>query len=138
MPHGPLDGTRHGKLVVKRLHQPHGAQRKDPAGRSQRGLGGRYAIISDDRAACQARSAQDVAGGLHDYALPFCTENARFCRDEGRRDHRVSGRQGPAMRTRLPTITMPHDTAARTLARLHIGPDADHGAWSSRRGHPHT
>jgi hypothetical protein len=77
VPHGPLDGTRHGKLVVKRLHQPHGAQRKDPAGRSQRGLGGRYTIISDDRVACQARSAQDVAGGLHDYALPFCTENAR-------------------------------------------------------------
>ena len=40
------------------------------------------------------------------------------------------------MRTRLPT--MPHDTASRTLARLHIGPDADHGAWSSRRDHPHT
>jgi hypothetical protein len=38
------------------------------------------------------------------------------------------------MRTRLPT--MPHDTASRTLARLRIGPDADHGAWSSRRGHP--
>jgi len=33
---------------------------------------------------------------------------------------------------------MPHDTASRTLARLHIGPDTDHGAWSSRRGHPHT
>src|SRR5271165_7373512 len=62
--------------------------------------------------------------------------NARFCRDEVRRDHRVSGRQGPAMRTRLPT--MPHDTASRTLARLRTGPDADHGAWSSRRGHPHT
>jgi hypothetical protein len=60
-----------------------------------------------------------------------------YCRDEVRRDnHRVSGRQGPAMRTRLPT--MPHDTASRTLARLRIGPDADHGAWSSRRGHPHT
>ncbi len=28
---------------------------------------------------------------------------------------------------------MPHDTASRTLARLRIGPDADHGAWSSRR-----
>src|SRR5208337_3313532 len=35
--------------------------------------------------------------------------NARFCRDEVRRDHhRVSGRQGHAMRTRLPA--MPHDT----------------------------
>ena len=62
--------------------------------------------------------------------------NVLNCRDEVRRDHRVSGRQGPAMRTRLPT--MPHDTASRTLARLRIGPDADHGAWSSRRGHPHT
>src|SRR6266571_2402728 len=49
--------------------------------------------------------------------------NARSCRDEVRRDHRVSGRQGHAMRTRLPT--MPHDTASRTLAHLHIGPDAD-------------
>jgi diketogulonate reductase-like aldo/keto reductase len=48
----------------------------------------------------------------------------------------VDYRQGPAMRTRLPT--MPHDTASRTLARLRTGPDADHGAWSSRRGHPHT
>src|ERR1035438_9728535 len=56
------------------------------------------------------------------------------CRDEVRRDHRVSGRQWPAMRTRLPT--MPHDTASRTLARLRIGPDADHGAWSIRRGPP--
>ena len=53
---------------------------------------------------------------------------------EVRRDHRVSGRQGPAKRTRRPT--RPHHTASRTLARLHIGPDADHGAWSSRRGHP--
>ena len=42
--------------------------------------------------------------------------NALSCRDEVRRDHRVSGRQGPAMRTRLPT--MPHDTASQTLARL--------------------
>jgi len=56
------------------------------------------------------------------------------CRDEVRRDHRVSGRQGPAMRTRLPTMT--HDTASRTLACLRIGPDADYGAWSSRRGNP--
>jgi hypothetical protein len=51
------------------------------------------------------------------YASPVLGGTVRFCRDEVRRDHhRVSGRQGPAMRTRLPT--MPHDTASRTLARL--------------------
>ena len=77
------------------------------------------------------RARRHPEGADPQRSAPGCS-----CRDEVRRDHRVSGRQGPAMRTRLPTI--PHDTASRTLARLHIGPDADHGAWSSRRGHPHT
>ena len=76
--------------------------------------------------AMQARGGRP--SGLHKVSKLYISDrvsitNLLSCRDEVRRDHRVSGRQGPVMRTRLPTITMPHDMASRTLARLHISPD---------------
>ena len=87
-----------------------------PRGEKTRHLRGRIQKNS------QPSPAARLVTGPGPYALLTLVALMGGCRDEVRRDHRVSGRQEPATRTTLPT--MPHGTASRTLARLHIGPDA--------------
>ena len=90
---------RSGRADQPDLHTSADDHRKDPAAAPIGATCAGTRVLRLVGSGCAGRNSADEWADQPAYlCIAALKANFRFCRDEVRRDHRVSGRQGPAMR----------------------------------------